>query len=140
MGHVEESDLIRSYLLSFQSGDPDGIAAHVSEQFQNEHLGLLGKGCVGRETYRERLKGFLAGFENLSYEPLAIVANEGQGSARYTMRFSQSGREFAVNGMMWFEIANGQITKRIDCWDSLKYFQQAETDISEIEPLLNQQK
>ena len=136
MGHAEEVNLIRSYLMSFKTGDPILVASHVSDDFKNEHLGVLGKGCVSKAVYEERLGGFLARFENLEYEPLDIVADDGRGSARYEMRFKHQGEDVTVPGMMWFELANGKITKRVDCWDSLKYLKQVVVEDSEVLDLL----
>ncbi|MEM9751691.1 MAG: nuclear transport factor 2 family protein [Pseudomonadota bacterium] len=129
-------ELIASYLASFAEGRPDAVVAHVTEDFVNEHLGVLARGCEGKETYRGRLAGFLEGFQNLRYEPIEIVADGSAGAARYCMRFTQSGKDFEINGVMWFKISNGLISKRTDCWDGLVYLQQAGAGADEIAGML----
>lgn len=136
MAHSSTNDLISSYLLSFETGAPEQVAAHVADNFQNEHLGFLGAGCSGKAVYLERLKGFLSAFENLSYKIESIVSDEGQGAARYTMRFTQKGRDISVQGMMWFTFENGLIVKRTDCWDSLQYLKQTGASAAEISAML----
>ncbi|MEM8934817.1 MAG: nuclear transport factor 2 family protein [Pseudomonadota bacterium] len=136
MGRSSTSDLVRSYLSSFASGDPANVAAHVSDDFVNEHLGALAQGCVSKAVYAERLKGFLAGFEGLSYEILSVVADDEKGAARYIMRFRQKEREIEVRGVMWFEFAGDLISKRIDCWDGLKYLQQVDASAEDIAKLV----
>ncbi|MEM6913230.1 MAG: nuclear transport factor 2 family protein [Pseudomonadota bacterium] len=137
MGQSQDKPkLIEAYLSSFKGGTPDHVASHVTEGFVNEHLGLLGNGCVGREKYKERLHGFLSSFEELSYQIDDIVADDERGAARYEMTFRQSGKPFSVKGVMWFEFEGTLISKRIDCWDGLHYLQQAETSSSDIADLL----
>lgn len=129
-------DLICSYLKSFASGQPKQVAAHVTDDFVNQHLGLLGAGCETKVVYEQRLAKFLSGFENLNYEIQAVCSTPSQGSARYRMTFDQDGTSFAVPGMMWFEISSGKIAKRIDCWDGLTYLKQAKADSQSIAAML----
>jgi len=132
----KSSQVIQSYLAAFSTGVAKTVAAHVAEDFINEHLGLLGGGCVGKSAYEKRLEGFLASFQNLRYEVLAICAEEDKGSARYQMHFKQGGKDFEVPGIMWFALSDGLITKRTDCWDGLTYLKQAEADAAAIAAML----
>ena len=136
MAHTSGREFIESYLDSFASGDPKSIAAHVTEGFVNEHFGYLGAGCVTREAYTERLKGFLSTFKDLSYQPQSIVVNGTTGAARYIMRFEHDGHRITINGMMWFELSDGLISRRIDCWDSLSYLNQIKSSAEDIVSLL----
>lgn len=133
---TQNNQLIRSYLSAFASGDPAQVASHVTDDFVNQHFGLLASGCTSKAVYLERLAGFLAGFANLRYDVEAICVDERQGSARYQMHFEQEGRAFQIPGMMWFEIDGGKIAKRIDCWDGMTYLKQANTDAASIAAML----
>ncbi|MEO0410421.1 MAG: nuclear transport factor 2 family protein [Pseudomonadota bacterium] len=128
--------LIRSYFAGFSSGDPIIVSAHVSDDFVNQHLGILGGGCEGKSVYEERLAKFLTSFAQLRYDVEAVCVDAARGSARYKMHFQQDGRAFEVPGIMWFELANGLIQKRIDCWDGLTYLRQAKADAAAIAGLL----
>lgn len=127
---------IRSYFAAFSSGQPSVVSAHVSDDFINQHLGILGGGCEGRAVYEERLAKFLTSFAQLRYEVEAVCVDAASGSARYRMHFRQDERDFEVPGIMWFELAGGLITKRIDCWDGLTYLRQAKADAAAIAGLL----
>ena len=114
------------------------ISAHVTEDFVNEHLGVLGVGCVGRSVYQGRLEKFLSSFNDLSYTLTDLVVDEARGAARYQMRFIESGKEITVQGIMFFEFRDELIAKRIDCWDGLSYMKQTEASATDIATLLKQ--
>ena len=133
MGVITENEkLIRSYLAAFASGEPEAVAAHVCDDFVNEHVGVLGVGCAGKAAYQSRLAGFLSGFENLHYDPEAVTVGGDQGAARYRMHFSDNSKPVQIRGMMWFELRDHLIAKRIDCWDGLSYFKQVGADLADI--------
>lgn len=119
-------DVARNYLEAFASGDPDAIAALVSENFVNEHLSELGSGCVGRDEYRQRLVGFLATFADATYTIDAISALDrpGEVMARYRFAARYEGTPIDIAGMMWFEVSDGRIARRTDLWDSLSFLRQ----------------
>ena len=56
-------DVAMAYIAAFASGDPDAVADRVTEDFENNQMGVLGSRFRGRDLYRTRLKGFLAQFE-----------------------------------------------------------------------------
>jgi len=124
-------------LNAFSSGEPAQVAACVTENFVNQHLGLLGGGCTGRDVYLQRLAKFLTDFEQLRYEVLETCAHISHGSARYQMYFNQAGKAFEVPGVMWFAFKDGAIAQRTDCWDGLVYLKQAGTSASDIAGLLS---
>ncbi|MEM6683400.1 MAG: nuclear transport factor 2 family protein [Pseudomonadota bacterium] len=132
----ENDLLIRRYLNAFSSGDPEQVAACVTEDFINQHLGMLGGGCTGRDAYLKRLGKFLTDFAALRYDVLETCAHESHGSARYLMHFRQGGAQFEVPGMMWFAFKDGAIAQRTDCWDGLVYLKQAGTSADDIAALL----
>ena len=67
-GPSDPIEVARSYLASFADRDPDAIAAHVSDDFVNEHTAALGSSCEGRDEYLRRLPGFLDSMPGLRYE------------------------------------------------------------------------
>ena len=110
--------LVRSYLDAFAGGDPDAIAAHVGEDFANDHRSTLGVSCRGRDEYRRRLPGFLAAFPGLRYEVLDLLADGDRVVVAYTMHAHPEGSALAVPGVMWFDIADGHIIRRVDLFDA----------------------
>lgn len=118
------------YLAAFAAGAPDEIAAHVSDDFVNEHTAALGTGCVGKETYRDRLPGFLASMPELRYEVEEVIEDPGTEAdgrvwVAYTLHAAIDDRPIAVRGVMRFTVAGGLITRRVDHWDSLVFQRQA---------------
>jgi steroid delta-isomerase-like uncharacterized protein len=129
VGERTAKDVCTSYLASFATGDPDCVAAHVTDDFVNEHTAAIGRSSAGKEEYRTRLPGFLASMPGLRYE-VDDVAAEGDVEAAtvfaaYTLRCTVHGREIAVRGVMRFEVRDGRIAKRTDWWDSKVFEQQA---------------
>lgn len=131
-----------SYLTALGADDPDAVAAHVSDDFRNEHQSELGSGCVGRDAYRERLPGFMATFANRQYTVIETVPvsstdiagdsdtpNE-QGeqvvAVRYRFGADVSGYRIDIPGVMWFGVRDHLVTRRVDTWDSLTFFRQTE--------------
>ena len=128
----QSRERIEAYLAAFASGQPDQVAANVTEDFENVHLGALGLGCSGRAAYAERLKGFLSDFQEIRYELEGFMDAGSAAAIMYTMRFRQDGAPFTVSGMMWFELKDGLIARRTDCWDGVAYLQQTSLNASEI--------
>ena len=122
---MSPAELCSSYLASFATGDPDQIAAHVTDGFVNEHTAALGGGCTGINEYRERLPKFLASMPGLRYEQEDIVAEGDRVMAAYTMRAVVNERDIAIRGVMRFRVEGDKIAKRTDYWDSLVFKQQA---------------
>ena len=122
---MSPAELCSSYLASFATGDPEQIAAHVTDSFVNEHTAALGGGCTGIDEYRQRLPKFLASMPGLRYEQEEIVAEGERVMAAYTMRAVVNERDIAIRGVMRFHVEGGKIAKRIDYWDSLVFKQQA---------------
>jgi steroid delta-isomerase-like uncharacterized protein len=119
------AEVARSYLGAFATGDPDAVAAWVTEDFVNEHTAALGSGCAGRDEYRSRLPGFLGSMPGLRYDVEDVIAEGEKVAAAYTLRTTVNERPIAVRGVMRFEIRDGLIARRIDYWDSLVFKQQA---------------
>ena len=121
-------DIVRTYLRSFANGDPDAVAACVTVDFVNEHLSELGSGCAGRDEYRRRLPDFLSTFANARYSivTLAEIATPGAGdvAVRYRFEATYDGTPIDIPGVMWFEVRDGLISRRIDLWDSLTFLRQ----------------
>jgi predicted ester cyclase len=113
-----------SYLASFASGDPDAVAAHVSADFVNDHRSALGASCQGRDEYRRRLPGFLAAFPGLHYEVLDLVAEGDRVAVAYTLVAAPGGTTVRVPGAMFLTVAHGQISRRVDTFDSLTFLRQ----------------
>ena len=73
------------YLEAFVSGDPDAVAAFVTDDFVNEHTAALGSGCVGIDEYRQRLPGVLASMPGLHYVIDDVMADHDRVIAAYTL-------------------------------------------------------
>ena len=117
-------DIVTSYLAAFESGDPDRIATHVTEDFVNEQVSALGVGCIGREEYRRRLSSFLADFRGLCYEVEDLVGDGERVIAAYTLHATHSGHDIHVRGVMRFVVRDDAIAHRYDYWDGLTFLQQ----------------
>ncbi len=117
-----------SYLAAFSTGDPDTVARHVTEDFSNEHLAAYGSGCSGIEEYRRRLPGFLASMVGLRYEvrdpDRDVIAQDDRVCIGYVLHATVEGVDVMVPGVMRFEVRDGFIARRIDCWDSLVFQRQ----------------
>jgi hypothetical protein len=129
-----------SYLDALGHDDPDAVAAHVADDFHNEHQSAIGSGCTGRDAYRERLPGFMGSFPDRHYTVIETVGPSsaaGDGSAdggeqtvvvRYRLTADVDGHRIDIPGVMWFGVRDGLITRRIDTWDSLTFFRQTDQD------------
>ena len=113
------------YLEAFSTGDPDAVAAFVTDDFVNEHTAALGSGCVGIDAYRERLPAFLASMPGLQYDIEDVVADGDRVCVAYTLRAAVNDRPIAVRGVMRFVVRGDRIAQRIDYWDSLVFQRQA---------------
>lgn len=123
-------DVAMAYLRAFSTGDPDTIAGFVSEGFRNDHQSALGSGCVGRDEYRRRLPHFLASFGDRVYQVTDVVIQERESetavvvSYRFFGTHAETGVRVEVPGVMWLGIRDGEITRRVDTWDSLGFLRQ----------------
>jgi ketosteroid isomerase-like protein len=113
-----------SYLASFATRDPDRIAAHVAEDFVNEHAAALGSGCEGRDEYRRRLPGFLADFQDLRYDPEDTVVEGDRVVVPYRLTATHDGHAIDLRGIFRLRVAQGLITHRVDYWDALTFLHQ----------------
>jgi ketosteroid isomerase-like protein len=119
------AEVVEAYLASFATRDVDRIAAHVTDDFVNEHLSELGSGCSGRDEYRRRLPGFLETFTGARYTVDALLTDgTAHVVARYRFEADYEGTAIEIPGVMWFELRNGLIAHRTDLWDSLTFLRQ----------------
>ncbi len=134
MGGTDAADVARSYLEALGNDDPAAVAAHVCDDFVNEHQSEIGGGCVGRSAYLERLPGFMASFPNRAYTIVEIIAGPAGDdtddtdvvAVRYRFGADVGEHRIDIPGVMWFGVTGGLITRRIDTWDSLTYFRQTD--------------
>jgi ketosteroid isomerase-like protein len=124
-------DVVSAYLASFETGDPDAVAACVTVDFVNEHLSELGSGCTGRDEYRRRLPEFLSTFVGARYSVVTLAEIDtasprasGDAVARYRFQATYEGIPIDIPGVMWFEIRDGLVARRTDLWDSLTFLRQ----------------
>ena len=122
-------DVVRRYLAAFGSGDPDAVAACVTDDFVNEHLSELGSGCEGRDEYRRRLPGFLSTFAGARYSIVDVGALDRTDGveavvARYRFEATYEGTPIDIPGVMWFEVRDDRVARRTDLWDSLTFLRQ----------------
>lgn len=117
----------RSYLEAFATADPDTIAAHVADDFINEHTAGLGTGCAGKAAYRERLPRFLADMVGLRYEIEDLVVDGDTVAAFYTMTASWQGEvPISIRGVQRIVVRDDLIQHRTDYWDSAVFLAQAD--------------
>ena len=118
------ADITRSYLASFTTGEPDAVAAHVTDDFVNEHTAALGTGCVGKTEYRKRLPDFLARFAGLRYDIEDLITEGNKSAVAYTMRANSAGHDITVRGVMRITVRDGLVAHRTDYWDALGFLKQ----------------
>ncbi len=118
-------EVARGYLAAFASGDPETVAAWVTDDFVNEHTAALGSSCSGKSEYLRRLPGFLASMPGLRYEVEDAIEEGSRVAAAYTLRTTVNDRPIAVRGLMRFEVRGDRIARRVDYWDSLVFLRQA---------------
>jgi predicted ester cyclase len=121
---VGTAAVARSYLESFATADPDAVAAHVTDDFINEHTAALSSGCEGKTEYRRRLPGFLATFAGLRYDIEEVIAQDDKAAAAYTMHATYEGHDIVVRGVMRIMVRNGLVAHRIDYYDALGFLRQ----------------
>ncbi len=122
-------ELVASYLSSFESADPDAVASHVAEDFENDQVSVLATTCRGREIYRQRLAGFLGSFKNLRYTIEEMIEEDDRVAVAYVMNAEDNNHPIEIRGVMIIFVNDGQITRRSDYWDGLSYQQQVSHDV-----------
>jgi len=123
-GKNSSADIALGYMASFETGDPDVIASNVTDDFVNTQTGALGKGCKTRQTYRERLVGFLAGFRDLRYVPVRVIEQGEQVAISYRMMAISGGHPIDIPGVMVIEVRDGLVASREDYWDGVTFLEQ----------------
>ena len=121
---MDPAVVARAYLDSFATGDPDKVAALVTDDFVNEHTAALSSSCNGKTEYRRRLPDFLTSFAGLRYEIEDVLADGDKVAAAYTMRATYEGHKIAVRGVMRLRIHDGLVAHRVDYYDALGFLQQ----------------
>jgi predicted ester cyclase len=123
-------EVAEGYLGSFAGADPDDIASRVTVDFVNEHVAAIGRGCAGRDAYRDRLPGFLASFTGLRYDIEEIVVDGHRVVAAYVMRARWQGETaIDVRGVQRLVVRDGLVARRVDYWDSLVFLLQVEPSL-----------
>jgi steroid delta-isomerase-like uncharacterized protein len=133
---------VRAYIGALNRGSADEVAACVSDGFVNEHVSTLGRTLVGREAYRMRLGEFLATFPGLHYEVERMIVEQANVAVCYRMTgaFRRGGadasadRPFVIRGMFRFEVQAGEITHRVDYWDSADFLRQVGEQDGSVDP------
>lgn len=120
---------VERFLAALNAGDPDRIAACVTDDFHNEHTSRLGHSLRGRAAYRERLPHFLGQFTELRYDLEDLVVEGDRAAAAYRMscRWLDDGgtaHPVTIRGVFRFRVADGAIAHRVDYWDSGEFQRQ----------------
>ena len=117
-----------AYINSFAAGEPEGVAAWVTDDFVNGHASALGSGCTGIDEYRRRLPGFLASMPGLRYDVEQVIADGDWVSISYTMHATSQDHPIDIPGVMVIETrdtpAGRKVCRRTDYWDALTYLRQ----------------
>lgn len=122
MASAETRAAVLAYLAALGSGDPDAVAACVTEDFRNEHTSARGRSLVGRQAYRERLPAFLGTFAGLRYavEDVLVDGDRAAVAYRMTARMQREGAApvpIDVRGVFRFLVRDGLVAARADYWD-----------------------
>ena len=123
---MNNRDRVLAYLASFAGGKPDEVVAHVTDDFDNQQVSALGAGCLGRETYRQRLGTFLSDFKGLRYEAEAVICEGDHVAVTYQMSCRYTDKPVVMVGVMVITLREGFIARRADYWDSLGFLKQIE--------------
>ena len=118
------ADISTSYLRSFSSGDPIVVANHVTDDFENNQMGVFGESIKGKTAYIQRLKPFLAKFKDLRYSTSNIIAEAEKVALAYDMTCSVDEHPIRMQGVMMITISDGLIRERSDYWDGLSFLRQ----------------
>ena len=135
----EPGAIALAYLDALGADDPAAVIDFVADDFVNDHIAELGTGCVGRDEYARRLPGFFAMFPNRNYrvERVAVGelvdAGDRQGSTEVVVEYrfgaDVGSTRIDLPGVMWISVRNGEVTRRLDSWDSLTYHRQTGTPV-----------
>ena len=122
-------EVVLRYLQGLSSADVDLVLSCVSESFFNEHTSSLGSSCIGKDVYAGRLPGFLAQFDNLTYDVVESITEPhpdgGERVAvRYRMTARHDGHDIDIPGVMLFDVDGGLVQRRTDVWDSQTFLRQ----------------
>lgn len=123
------AEVALGYIAAFSSGDPDSVAAWVTEDFTNNQMGVLGSRFVGRALYRQRLEGFLGRFAGLRYAAGTTIVEGNSVAVPYVMTASDAGRPIEIEGVMLIMVEDGLVSRRDDYWDGLTYMRQVGIEI-----------
>ena len=113
-----------SFLNSFSTGDPIHVASHVTDDFENNQMGVLAEKIKGKDVYIERLGSFLKKFRELRYSASNIIAEADKVAIAYDMKCLVDGHNISMQGVMMISVSNGLIRERCDYWDGLSYLRQ----------------
>ena len=121
-------DAVLAYLDALNGGDPDRIAACVTDDFHNEHTSALGHSLRGRQAYRERLPTFLEQFAELQYDIEDLLVDGDRAAVAYRMSCRWRGDggpvPVTIRGVFRFRVAGGAVAHRVDYWDSAEFERQ----------------
>jgi steroid delta-isomerase-like uncharacterized protein len=121
-------DVVVAFLAALGRADVDAAVELVADDFRNEHTAALGNSIDGRDSYRERLPGFLATFRGIAYEAEDVVAEGDRVVVPYRMtaRYVDDRGEHpvAMRGVFRFQVVDGRIAHRVDYWDSQVFLDQ----------------
>ena len=110
-----------AYMEAFASGQVDSIIAWVTDDFVNDQVGDLGKGCQGKEVYQQRLVGFLDYFSNLKYDVQRAIGDGDNVAVTYRMSFNHGSENHSLQGVMVMKIRDSKVAYRADYWDGVTY-------------------
>lgn len=118
------AEIATAYVTAFATGEPDSVAACVTDDFVNAHASALGSGCTGKDEYRQRLPKFLASLPGLRYEIERVIADGAWVSVSYRLHAEPDGTPVEIPGVMVIETRDGKVASRTDYWDALTYLRQ----------------
>ena len=136
---IDPAAIALAYLVALGGDDPAAVIALVADDFANEHIAELASGSRGRDAYARRLPGFFEAFPNRRYtvEHVAIgelaAARDDRSATEVIVEYrfgaDVDGTRIDLPGIMWISVSDGEVTRRLDSWDSLTYHRQTGTPV-----------
>ncbi|MEM7049801.1 MAG: ester cyclase [Acidobacteriota bacterium] len=123
---------IQSYYQAWGTGDPQQVAAFFTADCVFEDLAFAAR-FEGHAGVRQFVEITFAGVPDFSITPTAVVVDEGQAAAAWTMTGTHAGdlpglpatsKPFTVRASSIIELQDDRIRRIVDYWSPLDFMRQ----------------